>query len=57
MDVTIKMTAPKAAGCGHILVEYSDGKRSIKRVYHVDDLKEMTLEEMDVIWNKAKEEQ
>ena len=47
MDVTIKMIAPKAVGCGHIKVEYSDGKRTLTRVYHVDELKNLTLEELE----------
>jgi hypothetical protein len=47
MDVTIKMTAPKAEGCGHIIVDYSDGTRTIRRVYHVDELKLMALEDVE----------
>lgn len=45
--IAIKLTPPKSVGCGHILAEYSDGKKTLKRVYHMDELKALALEDLE----------
>ncbi len=47
LNISVKLTPPKSVGCGHILAEYSDGKNTLKRVYHIDELKAVTLEDLE----------